>query len=853
MSSRSGNGGGGEQSIPAASSKMVQSLKEIVNCPESEIYAMLKECNMDPNEAVNRLLSQDPFHEVKSKREKKKENKDTTESWPRGVSNSSNRVGRGSSDRYTGRGGSAQFSSSESGALHGKLAYKKENGTHNYSTPLSVSFGMTGHNLNQRPPAQSDPAARENKATTIGTVNGALSSSQPPGYHAAWSGVPGQVSMADIVKMGRSHYKASSGANPSQYGVNQHHVQTSRSSEDNVSKVLELNHELVVGTGLHVSSNDDWPLVEQPLAVRVPPVLEQPVASDLHVDASNFSPDITKQHPQSPKDEFREPEDEAIESINTYCAGSASAATHKMLEDNPSGDFLFSGMYENMASYQTHRSGFEHQEAEDVGALVSMVMSNLHQLSVHEVRGAPPEEDNPPPPPPPPVIIPSHLQVQTADCSHLSFGSFGSGIGGSAFSRPFSSRPLQSNMEESSADADASSVGHPDTRNPEYHIDESLRAASDGNLVHRTGATAGRSDSLSSSPPEVLKQENTEAPHENQYSFQSSTSSYNFENGQQLSSQMRNLAPFSSVMAYTNTLPSSLLAASGQPVRESDLQYSPFPTTHTMPTKYGNAVSSISSSTISIPEALKTSGIFSTQPTAQTLTRSNIGTGPALPQHLAVHPYSQSTVPLGPFANMIGYPFLPQSYTYMPSAFQQAFAGNSAYHQSLAAVLPQYKNVSVGNLPQSAAIASGYGGFGSSTSIPGNFLMNTSTSSGPTTISYDDLMASQYKDSNHLISLQQNENSPMWVHGAGSRTLSPVPSSTYYSYQGQSQQQPPSGYRHTQQPSQNYAGLGYPNFYHSQTGMSLEHQQQQNPRDVHLASSQAQVSKQSQQLWQNSY
>ncbi|KAG5562200.1 hypothetical protein RHGRI_005064 [Rhododendron griersonianum] len=477
--------------------------------------------------------------------------------------------------------------------------------------------------------------------------------------------------------------------------------------------------------------------------------------------------------------------------------------------------------------------------AEDVGASVSLVMSNLHQLSVHEVRAAPPEEDNPPPP----VIIPSHLQVQTADCLHLSFGSFGSGIGGSAFSKPFSSRPLQSNMEESSADADASSVEHPDTRNPEYYIDDSLRAASDGNLVHRTRATAGRSDSPSSSPPEVLKQENTEAPHENQYSFQSSTSSYNFENGQQLSSQMQNLAPFSSVMqAYTNTLPSSLLAASGKPVRESDLPYSPFPTTHTMPTKYGNAVSSISSSTVSIPE-----------PTAQTLTRSNIGTGPALPQHLAVHPYSQPTVPLGPFANMIGYPFLPQSYTYMPSAFQQAFAGNSAYHQSLAAVLPQYKNVSVGNLPQSAAIASGYGGFGSSTSIPGNFSMNPSTSSGPTTISYDDRMASQYKDSNHLISLQQNENSPMWVHGAGSRTLSPVPSSTYYSYQGQSQQQSSSGYRQTQQPSQNYAGLGYPNFYHSQTGMSLEHLQQQNPRDVHLASSQAEVSKQSQQLWQNSY
>ncbi|KAL7238236.1 hypothetical protein ACSBR2_004356 [Camellia fascicularis] len=55
----SSNNGGGLQSIPAASRKMVQSLKEIVNCPELEIYAMVKDCNMDPNEAVNGLLSQE--------------------------------------------------------------------------------------------------------------------------------------------------------------------------------------------------------------------------------------------------------------------------------------------------------------------------------------------------------------------------------------------------------------------------------------------------------------------------------------------------------------------------------------------------------------------------------------------------------------------------------------------------------------------------------------------------------------------------------------------------------------------------------------------------------------------------
>ncbi|KAI7994037.1 hypothetical protein LOK49_LG11G02384 [Camellia lanceoleosa] len=48
----SSNNAGGLQSIPTASRKMVQSLKEIINCSELEIYAILKDCNMDPNEAV---------------------------------------------------------------------------------------------------------------------------------------------------------------------------------------------------------------------------------------------------------------------------------------------------------------------------------------------------------------------------------------------------------------------------------------------------------------------------------------------------------------------------------------------------------------------------------------------------------------------------------------------------------------------------------------------------------------------------------------------------------------------------------------------------------------------------------
>lgn len=189
------------------------------------------------------------------------------------------------------------------------------------------------------------------------------------------------------------------------------------------------------------------------------------------------------------------------------------------------------------------------------------------------------EEDSPS------VIIPNHLQVHSSDCSHLSFGSFGTGIG-SSFSGPFASRPLKNNLEERSETADAPSIGHSDARyslhmilfcyiifflpcnyvifdlfggrNPEYYGDEHLRSTSDANIANRPNVTAGDYDSPAvSQPSEVLKQESVEALQENQYSFPSSAPGYNYENAQQLnsafahqqaSSQMQNLAPFSSMM-----------------------------------------------------------------------------------------------------------------------------------------------------------------------------------------------------------------------------------------------------------------------------------------------------------------
>ncbi|XP_022717224.1 uncharacterized protein LOC111275888 [Durio zibethinus] len=84
MSSKGGGGGGGGRggggegsrvSIPDNVRETIQSIREITGKQHSdeEIYAVLKEFSMDPNETAQKLLYLDTFYEVKRKRDKKKE------------------------------------------------------------------------------------------------------------------------------------------------------------------------------------------------------------------------------------------------------------------------------------------------------------------------------------------------------------------------------------------------------------------------------------------------------------------------------------------------------------------------------------------------------------------------------------------------------------------------------------------------------------------------------------------------------------------------------------------------------------------------------------------------------------
>ncbi|XP_010551966.1 PREDICTED: GBF-interacting protein 1-like [Tarenaya hassleriana] len=152
-------GGGTRVSMSASTRKMIQSIKEITagNYSEDEILVMLHECDMDPDETAQRLLLQDPFHEVKRKRDKRKENlsnKDAVESqW------GSSGQGRGN------RGGRVNFSSRHTVHDTGsaKNSFKKENG----SKQVTDSSIPTSQKTKKEESASSFPAILDNGSTGL--------------------------------------------------------------------------------------------------------------------------------------------------------------------------------------------------------------------------------------------------------------------------------------------------------------------------------------------------------------------------------------------------------------------------------------------------------------------------------------------------------------------------------------------------------------------------------------------------------------------------------------------------------------------------------------------------------------
>ncbi|XP_061968410.1 uncharacterized protein LOC133691825 isoform X3 [Populus nigra] len=824
---------GGVMLIPGASKKVVQNIKEIVNknCTDAEIYSVLCDFNMDADAAVQNLLNQDPFHQVKSKRERRKEMKETQESMARGNNNGYHGVKAGG--EYNFGPVPCQISDNDLG----KAAYRKENGSAAHPGPSSTLIYRVKLK-NEQPSSNNDSCnpddSRQTKAT--GTGDTILSSAQLSSRtQAAWSGgTTGHVSMADIVRMGRPRSKGS-----------QNTMDTSCTPQDVVPETI---HE----SGVAASSHDEWPVFEQQTAADHQ--LEEVQASDR--DAANKNP-------------------------GSYCAESAFSCrgqenVNTVVGDSHRGDCLLKDKtYDSRSCMDDHcegtGSGFHLRFPNCAAPLndeVSSAAVNLQQLSLGKEEPAlPPSEDNHA------VVFPDYMQAFAADWSHLSFGTYKSGAYNAVSGGSIASTPVKTNLEETSAAANSSSALCKEIRNPEhldeYLRDEQLRSISN---THRFTAGVGINNMHVYSQQELMRQNIHEVSHRHKYTHPSSVPDSNFKKTQErdcplsvrIHPQARNLSSLHmELQARATTIPMDMFASSIQSSRGSDYASS-FLGTQSMPSRFDSTVSSTGNPAISqseIPSRVAFSLPMSYSPT---LPSANIVPQTTLPQHPSTNLHNQSIVSLEELANLTGYPAMPRNYARNPSAFQQAYQDSTVFHDSLSNMgysHAQYKTgVSRSNLPLSDVNISGYGGLGIPANSPGAILQ----AAAPTgSAGGYDIFHSQYQERNNFTTRQQVMND------GSSRTMAALLDNGYLSLTGQSQplSEYPQGqqqrshdhrsllhthnYQQGQQLSQDYgAPFHHANAYPSQAGIRPE-QPRQSLSD--LSSSQGPAPEQLQHLWQQSY
>ncbi|KAM2056340.1 hypothetical protein ACFX16_029159 [Malus domestica] len=124
--------GGGETrvSIPDNVKLTIQNIRDMTGKQHSddEIYAVLRECSMDPNETAQKLLYLDTFHEVKSRKDRRKENS-------KGRASEDSKMPPGTQKRVSRGGGQGNYSSYFSSDAGGGRNYfaRRENGANNFA------------------------------------------------------------------------------------------------------------------------------------------------------------------------------------------------------------------------------------------------------------------------------------------------------------------------------------------------------------------------------------------------------------------------------------------------------------------------------------------------------------------------------------------------------------------------------------------------------------------------------------------------------------------------------------------------------------------------------------------------
>ncbi|KAK7276984.1 hypothetical protein RIF29_18133 [Crotalaria pallida] len=207
----SGGGGGGSSNppprvpIPDNVRNTIDDIREITGKQhtDDEIYAVLRECSMDPNETAQKLLYLDTFHEVKSRRDRKKEGLSS-----RAYDDSrSKQGGQGRGGRSASGGYSSNFH--DGGGGRRSPAIRRENGVNH--------IAERSHAPSTQPVLQKTKTSTTSQATRVSAVapQGAANQSNEKSAH----GFAGQSLIGSVTNLPKSSSAAS-------YSDNEENVQS---------------------------------------------------------------------------------------------------------------------------------------------------------------------------------------------------------------------------------------------------------------------------------------------------------------------------------------------------------------------------------------------------------------------------------------------------------------------------------------------------------------------------------------------------------------------------------------------------------------------------------------------------
>ncbi|XP_038713265.1 GBF-interacting protein 1-like isoform X2 [Tripterygium wilfordii] len=787
------SGGGNRVQIPNSVRKTIQHIKEITgNHSEEEIYAMLKESSMDPNETAQRLLLQDPFHEVKRKRDKRKENLNNRESaesrWRATSQGRGSRGGRAnfsprhaSNDAGGGRNSGAEKSVGPSLAVSPETESKEATLSASSAAivangPTVVASGSTGvvdkpgkilstTGINKSESALSPVDANKSPSIAFGTgdmggepvansSNSSLSMTSSSSSAACFSS-----SDPVLVPTTDSRLPGAVGAVKWEVGNNR------ISSEQN--SVVPAETKLSFTQGKMPSSRSQ--------GVEKTPMLDssQPSSSSTHGSSSGSRPSSNYSN-----------RSQAI-------FGPQKVGSNKEWKPKPTAPGVAQGSGTGVSSDVASISIEASAQSLAVNVLdseetTSELQKKLEELHIPQRRH---------------VIIPNHIHVPESERTKLSFGSFDASFGitlsvVSAQQSEKSSTPLSeiSHSLEEPLEEQAASPNALDTAEVEGVYPEHLQSPSN---IHDNFSGEGDVSSSVVREFDESKQE-TGLSGGHQYSLVHTSPNYNygfmppiigsqastFENSE---SQARDVSRFPSFVVQQPFDPTSYYAQFYRSGADSDGRVSPFttpgvpPQNSQSPQEGGNLVLSAAGPTPLVTQAaglMQSSLAVTQQPVTVFRPPAGLHISPYPPSYFPYgHYFSPYYVPppgIHPFLSNGGFPQQPQAGGVYPAP--------SAAPSGVKYPLPQYKSaMNSGNSTQ-IGVPSGYGPYSSS---PAGYNPSAATTAG-NSASNEDLATSQFKENNIYITGQQSEGSAVWIAGPG-RDIPSLPTTSFYNLPTQGQ------------------------------------------------------------------